>query len=350
MASALLNSCPRDGRDAFRVLHFDSSSSQLQWTRKLANNAFAIRETSSADVDDMAHMFIICNANDDIWKPMTSRISSDDRLEWMRNYFRNQAAKPDMRSFKVVESATGKIIAFANLQYPYTYTPEDNATMLSRPQLQWPLGFNTALAFEFPETCLSEACGYDPSKHFHRQGTNTHPSHQRKGLGTMLSLRCNEIADKAGAKTYVVSRPNSLRMLQKTGFKTLATNHIDMTRHGGSKEDGKMWVLMREPMGNGPDALQEPGEKERHVPSIANLLEAKEEQRWKDAMSSNVYQGYTPSSPSNETLMLNTCFSDSRKPGASRNELKHENREDIPCSTRRKPLDSFAANPFARAS
>lgn len=236
----------------------------------------------------MAHMFIICNANDDIWKPMTSRISSDDRLEWMRNYFRNQAAKPDMRSFKVVESATGKIIAFANLQYPYTYTPEDNATMLSRPQLQWPLGFNTALAFEFPETCLSEACGYDPSKHFHRQGTNTHPSHQRKGLGTMLSLRCNEIADKAGAKTYVVSRPNSLRMLQKTGFKTLATNHIDMTRHGGSKEDGKMWVLMREPMGNGPDALQEPGEKERHVPSIANLLEAKEEQRWKDAMSSNV--------------------------------------------------------------
>lgn len=175
------------------------------------------------------------------------------------------------------------MVAFTHLQYPYTYTAEDRAAILSKPGLRWPLGLNISLALEFAEICSSKACGYDPSKPFRknsprtshllnlrprtdRQGINTHPSYQRRGLGTTLSLLCNEIADKAGAKTYVVGRSNSLRMLQKTGFKTLATDHIDMAKYGGSKEDGKIWVLVREPVGNRPDFLQDPGEEGRHVP------------------------------------------------------------------------------------
>lgn len=121
-----------------------------------------------------------------------------------------------------------------------------------------------------------------------RQGTNTHPNYQRKGLGTLLSLRCNEIADKAGAKTYVVGRPNSLRMLHKTGFRALATDHIDMTKYGGSKEDGKMWILMREPQGKESEAIQDLAKEDGHLPSVISLHEAREEERYRSLVSSDV--------------------------------------------------------------
>jgi GNAT superfamily N-acetyltransferase len=82
-----------------------------------------------------------------------------------------------------------------------------------------------------------------------RNGTFVLPEYQRKGVGTMLSLVCNEIADRAGSKTFVTARPNSLHMLQKTGFEILAENVIDMTKFGGGEEDGKSWTMVREPQG-----------------------------------------------------------------------------------------------------
>lgn len=108
----------------------------------------------------------------------------------------------------------------------------------------------------------------------------------------MLSRRCNEIADKAGAKTYVVGRPNSLRMLHKTGFRAVAADHIDMIKYGGSKEDGKMWILVREPGDSGSSTFHDSDREESHVPSVSDILKAREEQRWKDIMSSDSCQAF----------------------------------------------------------
>lgn len=72
------------------------------------------------------------------------------------------------------------------------------------------------------------------------------PEYQRKGLGTMLSLHCNKLADEAGAKTYVGSRPNYVHMLKKTGFEIVAEQDIDLSRFGGKKNE-KAWIMVREP-------------------------------------------------------------------------------------------------------
>lgn len=130
-----------------------------------------------------------------------------------------------------------------------------------------PKGINEALLNEFLATLsFTGEYGYDPEKHFRksfsqsvlnyrhlmfadRQGTNVLPEYQRKGIGKMLSLRCNELADKAGAKTFVIAGPKGMQMLQKTGFEILVQNEIDMKNFDAREEDRKSWVMVREPQG-----------------------------------------------------------------------------------------------------
>ena len=74
--------------------------------------------------------------------------------------------------------------------------------------------------------------GYDPEKHFpsfkffcvakltvtDKRNTLILPEYHRKGLGTCLTMHCNDIADMAGQPTFVLSVKRAWKMLERTGF------------------------------------------------------------------------------------------------------------------------------------
>ncbi|KUJ21521.1 uncharacterized protein LY89DRAFT_777949 [Mollisia scopiformis] len=210
--------------------------------------AFAIHEASVDDAEDLARIYVACHIDDDVWKILTANVKHQDHVEWVANNSRAQYHLPERKVYKVIDTATGKIVAYATLTSPYPSSEEERATSASTAGKSLPPGINEGLMKEFFGMLSStKAYGYDPDKHFHRKGTMVLPEYQRKGLGTMLNAHCNDLADKAKAATYVAARPNSLPMLQKSGFKILADEKIDMTKYGGSREDGKAWALIREP-------------------------------------------------------------------------------------------------------
>jgi hypothetical protein len=73
-----------------------------------------------------------------------------------------------------------------------------------------------------------------------------HPSQQRKGLGTWLTKVCNEIADENGGRTFVLARKSSKSLFENSGFRVLGLEGIDMVKYGGTEEEGRAWVMIRD--------------------------------------------------------------------------------------------------------
>ena len=67
------------------------------------------------------------------------------------------------------------------------------------------------------------------------------------GHGTWLSLHCNEVADKAGCKTWLPARPKSKKLFGRIGYKELGEIDAHLERFGGIAEEGETWVMVREP-------------------------------------------------------------------------------------------------------
>ena len=71
------------------------------------------------------------------------------------------------------------------------------------------------------------------------------PTYQRLGLMTLLTTKCNAIADEYGAATYVNARPRATSMFLKKGFELCSVRdaelgEFDETKRGkGELENGK---------------------------------------------------------------------------------------------------------------
>lgn len=63
----------------------------------------------------------------------------------------------------------------------------------------------------------------------------------------MLTKHCNEIADRAGWKTWANAQQSSKRMFEAQGFKAIHEFNIDMTELGVPESEGLHWVFMRDP-------------------------------------------------------------------------------------------------------
>lgn len=159
------------------------------------------------------------------------------------------------------------MVAFAGLTGPAILTPEQMAIIqVSRPWLEVE-GWNTSIARVFQEDImpLTDSYGYDPTQHFRtlslfaklhmgersnfdqdRSMIMVRPDHQRSGIGRWLTRACNEVADKAGAVTYVRAMANATTMLQKEDFKILHSKEIDFSKYGGEGVE-RVAGLRREP-------------------------------------------------------------------------------------------------------
>ena len=81
-----------------------------------------------------------------------------------------------------------------------------------------------------------------------RQNTMVHPSYQRKGFGKLLTTKCNQLADEAGAATFVRARYTSKGMFESMGFKVLERIEVDYEsmQMPPMKGDGGLYCMKRE--------------------------------------------------------------------------------------------------------
>ena len=80
------------------------------------------------------------------------------------------------------------------------------------------------------------------------------PSYQRLGLMTLLTEKCNSIADAHGAPTYVNARPGAAKMFYSQGFEVASVRDAELgefdegLRGKGELENGetRFWAMRRE--------------------------------------------------------------------------------------------------------
>ncbi|KAE9376462.1 hypothetical protein N431DRAFT_452880 [Stipitochalara longipes BDJ] len=92
--------------------------------------------------------------------------------------------------------------------------------------------------------CL-ERNGYDPALHFARQSTMVDTPYQRKGIGRMITRKCNGIADEAGAATYVKARPSSKPLFEQEGYRVLEEIPMNYEEFGYEGKSA-VFVMKRE--------------------------------------------------------------------------------------------------------
>lgn len=63
-----------------------------------------------------------------------------------------------------------------------------------------------------------------------------HPSHQRKGLGTLLIKTGLDLADRDRARTYIEASAKGLPLYLKHGWEPVGATVVDMRKYGGGGE------------------------------------------------------------------------------------------------------------------
>lgn len=72
--------------------------------------------------------------------------------------------------------------------------------------------------------------------------------YQKKGIGRMISNKCNELADAKGAVTFVKARPSSKPLFEKDGYRVLETIPMNYENFGWEGKS-ELYVMKREPGG-----------------------------------------------------------------------------------------------------
>ncbi|XMA07388.1 hypothetical protein WAI453_000179 [Rhynchosporium graminicola] len=211
---------------------------------------FAISEASKEEMYEVFQVLAAAYAKDEVWVHIFKDCNAEEIHPWLMANMNPRWTMPDMKTFKVTELSTGKIVAWTALQFPWKYVPEMNAELKRHasshdlpPALE---GMNMEALGEF-FACISDSenHGWDPEEDYHRKGTMVHPDYQNKGFGTELTKHCNAISDKSGGRTWVPARPTSVKMFRKNGFKDIGFVDAHLERWGGPRDKSITWTLCR---------------------------------------------------------------------------------------------------------
>ena len=195
--------------------------------------SFVLREIVPNDIEEMAALMSLALKKDDMWSNVKGTASDEGERRFIVDWIGPRTRlKDNYEGWKIVETATGKIAAWAML----ANLNADNRPALDSKPPQPPEGWNLAAAKVFEERLLSGSrkYGYDPEIHCHRAMTMVHPEFQRRGFGKWISQRCNDSADRAGQVTWCRARPDMTRLLLTMGYELLDMVEIDFRQYGGN--------------------------------------------------------------------------------------------------------------------
>ncbi|KAH7350869.1 hypothetical protein BKA65DRAFT_499168 [Rhexocercosporidium sp. MPI-PUGE-AT-0058] len=211
---------------------------------------YEISEASKEEMSEVFQVLIAAYSCDEVWYQIFKKCNQEDIHPWVMANLNPRWTMPDMKTFKVTDLSTGKIVAWTALEYPWKYIPEMYAEHRSHalsedmpPALE---GMNMdALVEFFISLTDSKNHGWDPEEDYHRKGTMVHPDYQKKGFGTELTKHCNAISDKSGDRTWVPARPTSVNMFRKNGFKDVGSVDAHLEKWGGPRDKSITWTLVR---------------------------------------------------------------------------------------------------------
>lgn len=215
---------------------------------------FSVHVASIADCPALATVAIASFKDDPVMGYLSRSVPSDvfetyHCQEWQQRL--QQSSLNGLRVFKAVDDDTGDIVAVARWQFPYSLSAEQQREKeeLQKATSAKPEGYNEKLYKEIIEAVNKNREKWvDSSKDFALHGLSVSPTHQRRGLGSLLLREGLAVADQMGAKTFLESSPAGVSLYSKHGFKQIDDILMDMRPYGGpgivSEE-----CMMREPGG-----------------------------------------------------------------------------------------------------
>jgi len=223
---------------------------------------FQVHSITPADLPSMISIYISAFSleyvNSYAMPPATCTPARKTR--WLHDRFSGFFSKPELHMYKVVESGTGKTVAWSRWCFPYTLTAEEREER-RREKEQEERDVLEGRRTEYPEGANVEVCKalfgglrvmrekyMDPSQHYFVHLVATDPDYQRRGLATMLLRHGLALADADNMRTYIEATASGHPVYLKLGWKDVDRLDIDLKKWG-IEEPGYHWAMIREPVG-----------------------------------------------------------------------------------------------------
>ncbi|KAH8598222.1 acyl-CoA N-acyltransferase [Bisporella sp. PMI_857] len=200
------------------------------------NSSFMIEDATEADIPSLGIISALCYLPEPIcvfffrdWPDPAPLIS------YFTLRITSKLADPHTRIIKISDTSSKEVLGFVSL----TFTSEDleKEEEATNPGGNFvpPPGFN----IDFAAHAMNKLKKLDNlmrgKPHYLLTSLNTHPKHQRKGLGTSLVERCLEIADHDGLPIFLNSFPGAHDLYARSGFEDVEHIDVDLS------EWGKKW-------------------------------------------------------------------------------------------------------------
>ncbi|CZR65440.1 uncharacterized protein PAC_15340 [Phialocephala subalpina] len=221
----------------------------MPFTQSLSSSTYSLGLVTISDLPEIAEIMVQAMSQDTFWGGMKGTITPEEEYQFTYEMLLPQVVNGGQmgayEGWKVVDEH-GRILAWAGLSKPVSLTEEQKK--MATAAFQFPQGRNQALYDFFQNRVLPSAGknGCDASRHFQRQNTMVRPEYQRQGLGRLLTEKCNEVADAAGAVTYVCARPGAAGLFAQMGFETLERLDFDLNDYGVQGGKTALFVMRRD--------------------------------------------------------------------------------------------------------
>ncbi|KAG0650034.1 hypothetical protein D0Z07_3877 [Hyphodiscus hymeniophilus] len=222
----------------------------------MAPESFTLSPCTLDDVEAMISVYMNAFKND-YFSSFTfpATISPEERYRWLRERFTGTFSKPDLRNFKIVETSTGRMAAWARWGFPHEKNEvkgegegqDEKEEEKDFNKDEWPVGANL-------EVCEVKFGGLHRKREKYCKKEDTYivylictdPAFQRKGLASRLLQHGIDLADREGRQTYLEATKDGHPVYLKLGFTVIDVLTMDLSKWGG-KELGVSRMMMRDP-------------------------------------------------------------------------------------------------------
>ncbi|KAE9363739.1 hypothetical protein N431DRAFT_564342 [Stipitochalara longipes BDJ] len=200
--------------------------------------SFDLKEANFSDIDELAEVLDKTYTDDPIVSQLMPTVATEDRVTFWAGWLRGDFSKPGEKMFKMVESDSGKIVAFLKARYP-----APKVVNADEEQAGLPEGSNAELfGHWFGNMEHFEDKHLNFEEDFFVHVISTLPEYHRKGLGSRLLNHFLHDADNAGAKTYLQATEAGAGLYPRLGWKDIE----DMVTN--TPKGPVVWrCMMREP-------------------------------------------------------------------------------------------------------